>query len=108
MPEEKTPVRGAVIGYGGAFNMGRAHGGWMNAGGMKTVAACDADAARLIAAGKDYPGIRTYPDVKSLLKDSDIDLCVVILPHNLHAEVAIQCAEAGKSVIVEKPMCITV
>jgi scyllo-inositol 2-dehydrogenase (NADP+) len=105
---KKKAIRGAVIGYGGAFNMGRAHAGWMNAAGMQTVAACDVDPKRMAAAAEDYPGIRTYTEVNDLLQDKEVDLCVVILPHNLHAEVAVQCAEAGKHVIVEKPMCITV
>ena len=54
------------------------------------------------------PGIRTYNSVADLLKDDEVDLCVVILPHNIHAEVSIQCSKAGKHVVVEKPMCITV
>jgi len=37
-----------------------------------------------------------------------VDLCVIILPHNIHAEVSVQCSRAGKHVITEKPMCITV
>ena len=101
-------IHGAVIGYGGAFNMGKAHANWMNAAGIPTVAACDVDPARMEAARTDFPGIRTYSSVKALLKDEEVGLCVVILPHNLHARVAIQCAEAGKHVVVEKPMCITV
>ncbi|MCH7945581.1 MAG: hypothetical protein IIC73_06145 [Armatimonadetes bacterium] len=36
-------VRGAVIGYGGAFDMGRHHGEWMERAGMKLVAAHLAD-----------------------------------------------------------------
>jgi len=105
---KKKAVNGAVIGYGGAFNMGRAHANWMNAAGIQTVAACDLDPARMEAAKQDFPGIRTYTAIKDLLKDDDVDLCVVILPHNVHAKIAAQCAEAGKSVIVEKPMCISV
>lgn len=101
-------IHGAVIGYGGAFNMGKAHANWMNAAGIPTVAACDVDPARMEAARTDFPGIRTYSSVKALLKDEEVGLCVVILPHNLHARVAIQCAEAGKHVVVEKPMCLTV
>ena len=102
------PIRSAVIGYGGAFNMGRGHANWMNEAGMQTIAACDIDPRRMEAARQDFPGIRTYTDISDLLKDPDIDLCVVILPHNAHAEAAIRCAEAGKHVVVEKPMCITV
>ncbi len=109
MANSTTPtLRGAVIGYGGAFNMGKAHAEWMNAAGIETVAACDIDPDRMAAAARDFPGLRTYTDVKELLKEGAVDLCVVILPHNLHAEVAVQCAEAGKHVVVEKPMCLTV
>ena len=43
-----------------------------------------------------------------MLKLKELDLVVVILPHNLHAKAAIQCMEAGKHVIVEKPFCISV
>jgi predicted dehydrogenase len=108
MADTAKRLHGAVIGYGGAFNMGKAHANWMNNAGIQTVAACDIDPKRMEAARADFPGIRTYTDLKSLLQDKEVDLCVVILPHNLHAEAAIACANAGKHVIVEKPMCITV
>jgi len=108
MQQMTGPIRSAVIGYGGAFNMGRGHANWMNEAGMQTAAACDLDPARMEAARRDFPGIRTYTDVAALLRDKEVDLCVVILPHNVHAEVSIQCAEAGKHVVVEKPMCISV
>lgn len=102
-------VNCAVIGYGGAFNMGLHHANAINAvEGMRVVAACDIDRARTKQAARDLPGIRTYDSVAELLKDDDVDLCVVILPHNIHAEVCIQCSKAGKHVVVEKPMCITV
>ncbi len=104
----KGTVRAAVIGYGGAFSMGKYHGEMMNAAGMQTVAACDVDASRMATAAQDFPGIRTYTDIDLLLDDPEIDLVVIILPHNLHAPVAIKAAQKGKHVIVEKPMCITV
>ena len=43
-------VRGAVIGYGGAFDVGRHHGVWMECAGMKLVAACDLNPERCRAA----------------------------------------------------------
>lgn len=105
----KKVIRGAVIGYGGAFNMGKAHIGWMNATpGLVGTAVCDVDPARLEAARQDYPGIKTYSNAEDLLADPDIDLVTVVVPHNVHAPLAIQCLNAGKHVIVEKPMCITV
>lgn len=102
------PIRAAVIGYGGAFNMGKGHADWMAEAGIQTVAMCDTDPARCEAARADFPDIRTYTDYRLLAKDPDVDLVVVILPHNLHSEPAIELAKAGKHVVMEKPMCITV
>lgn len=100
-------IRGAVIGYGGAFGMGRQHGRHMEAAEIAFVAACDTDPLRAATAAEENPGIRTYVDYKELLNDPEVDLVTVILPHNLHAEVSIACSEAGKHVIVEKPMCLS-
>ena len=101
-------VRGAVIGYGGAFNMGKAHLGMMNATpGLEGIAACDLDPARTAVAEADFPGIKTYNSVEEMLNNPDIGLVTIITPHNSHAELAIQCSNAGKHVITEKPMCIT-
>ncbi len=101
-------IQAAVIGYGGAFNMGRAHGQQIDAAGMKTVMACDIDPARVASAKQDFEGIRTTTHLDEVLADSEVDLVIVILPHNLHAEIAVKAARAGKHVIVEKPMCISV
>lgn len=106
MPET---IRCGVIGYGGAFNMGRAHGEYITqTEGLELTAVCDLDASRTEAAKADFPHISTYNAVEDLLAAPDVDLAVIVLPHNLHAPVSIQCSRAGKHVIVEKPMCITV
>lgn len=108
MPAKMKEVRCALIGYGGAFNMGKLHGEQINAvPGMRVTAACDLDPKRMEQAAQDFPGIETYSEVKALLKSPNVDLCVIILPHNLHAPVALQCLKAGKHVILEKPMCLT-
>ncbi len=105
----KKIVRAAIIGYGGAFNMGIHHTKEMHATGrMKLVAVCDKDPKRTESAKADWEGIETFNEVEDLLKWGKFDLAIVILPHNLHAPIAIQCSKAGKHVIVEKPMCISV
>jgi scyllo-inositol 2-dehydrogenase (NADP+) len=107
MSERK--VKCAVVGYGGAFNMGKSHAQWMNdTGRMVTVAACDVDPARMEAAKSDFPGISTYTDIDEMLAKSDAELVVIITPHNTHAPLALKALNAGKSVVLEKPMCITV
>jgi scyllo-inositol 2-dehydrogenase (NADP+) len=42
-----------------------------------------------------------------MLAGSAVDLIAVITPHNTHAKLALQCLEAGRNVVVEKPMAIT-
>lgn len=106
--KSSKPIRCAVIGYGGAFNMGKAHAEWMNAAGLQTVAVCDLDPTRTESAKTDLPGVETYTDVAVMLKTADIDLCTIVTPHNTHAPLALQCLEAGKHVVSEKPFCITV
>lgn len=101
-------IRCAVIGYGAAFNMGKAHATWFQkTKGLELFGVCDIDEKRTQAAQQDFPGIQTFNRVEDLLEE-DFDLVTVVTPHNTHAPLAIKCLEAGKHVIVEKPMCITV
>lgn len=106
--EEKV-VRCGVIGYGAAFNMGRLHCDYIGrTEGLKLAAVCDLDPKRTQAAKADFPGIQTYNQVSQMLEEGDIDLAVVVTPHNTHRDLSIQCLKAGKHVVVEKPMCLTV
>jgi predicted dehydrogenase len=102
-------IRCGVIGYGAAFNMGRAHADWITkTEGMRLVAVCDIDPSRTEAAKADFPWISTYNDLDEMLEKEKMDLAVVVTPHNTHAPIALKCLRAGKHVVVEKPMCITV
>jgi scyllo-inositol 2-dehydrogenase (NADP+) len=100
-------VKCGVIGYGGAFNMGREHLRGMQGAGMTPCAVAELDASRLEVAKQDFPGIETYHSVEEMLAKSKVDLIAVITPHNTHARLAQQCLEAGRNVVVEKPMAIT-
>lgn len=52
-------------------------------------------------------GIPCGTDLEALLARADVDAVVVSTPHYLHAPLGIRAAEAGKHVIVEKPMATT-
>lgn len=108
MNETSFQLNGAVIGYGGAFNMGRHHALQMKQAGFGFAAVCELDPGRLAQAAADFPGIRTYSRVEDMLAEPDIGLVTVITPHHTHAPLAKQVLESGKHCIVEKPMCIRV
>jgi predicted dehydrogenase/type 1 glutamine amidotransferase len=106
-PESK-PIKAACVGYSDLFNMGKHHFGSLQEAGIEPTAVCEL-VPRLRRLGQeDYPGIEAYGSVKTLLRKSDADLIVLITEHNTHAKLAIQCLEAGKHVVTEKPFCVTV
>jgi len=58
-------------------------------------------------AAQRYPGITTYRSLDAMLADSSLDLFVVTTPSGTHFEMARQILEAGKSVVVDKPVAVT-
>lgn len=103
-------VNCGVLGYGPAFGMGKHHSTFIDSiKGLKTIAMCDSNPARVSAAKTELPQLKGYfADLGDMLKMKELDLIVNILPHNVHAKTTLQCLKAGKNVIVEKPFCITV
>ena len=79
----------------------------MRNAGMIPVAVCDIDADRCAAAKADFPDIETYATVDALLLNGNADLITIITPHDSHTGVALQCINAGKHVVIEKPITIT-
>ncbi len=52
--------------------------------------------------------LKVYGSYEEMLADPDIDIVDICTPHHLHAEQSIAAAEAGKHLIIEKPLCLTV
>ncbi|MBI4626758.1 MAG: Gfo/Idh/MocA family oxidoreductase [Verrucomicrobia bacterium] len=92
----------AVIGAG---IMGSAHAGAVVAdprGRLVGVASVPVDGARQLAAKYGAPVATTgYHD---LLARPDVDLVVIATPDHLHTEIAIATAQAGKAMLIEKPL----
>jgi predicted dehydrogenase len=100
-------VKVGVVGYGGAFNMGKAHLNEMVKAGMTPAAVAEIDPQRLAVAKTDFPGIGVFSNVTEMLKNSDVDLISIITPHDTHAKLAIECLKAKRHVVCEKPLAIT-
>jgi len=56
---------------------------------------------------EDFPGARIHDGYDALLADPEVEAVYIATPHINHAEWAIKAAEAGKHVMVEKPMGLT-
>lgn len=109
-PAERTRQIGlAVLGYGPYGGMGLYHGRAAGAtDGLEMVASADPDPARREAAEREFPGSRAYGGVEGLERAAEVDLVVVATPPVSHFELARRLLEAGKHVVLEKPMCLKV
>jgi predicted dehydrogenase len=50
---------------------------------------------------------RAYADYREMLRDPAVEMISITAPNRLHARITIDAARAGKHVICEKPLCIT-
>lgn len=70
-------------------------------------AICDITPENLERALAYCPGAKGYADYHEMLaKEPDLDAVLVVIPNFRHAEVALAALEAGKHVLVEKPMAL--
>ena len=70
------------------------------------VAVCDVDATRAGVAARRW-GVAAHSDPAELLARRDVDVVAICTPTGLHADLAVQAAQAGKHAIVESPMEVT-
>jgi predicted dehydrogenase len=70
----------------------------------QVVAVADMKRDRLQLAARRYPSIRTVDDYRDLLRASDIDAVAISTPVSTHFQLAMEALQAGKHVLVEKPM----
>ena len=92
----------AVIGYGGM-------GGWhtrhlLTSDVAQLAGIWDIDEKRRELAREN--GIYAYGSLEELLEDKSVEIVTIAVPNECHMPLSIQCMEAGKNVISEKPVCM--
>ena len=94
-------VKLALIGCGGmsATHLRRFH---LLSDRLRLVAAVDVDETKAHQVQEHLPGVMVATDYRSVL--DQVDAVLIVLPHHLHHAVAKHCLEAGKHVLLEKPM----
>ncbi|OYD08037.1 Gfo/Idh/MocA family protein [Paludifilum halophilum] len=72
--------------------------------GAELAAVCDKDPDRLSFWNEEVAG---FTDMEAMLSAVQLDVVNICTPSGLHPSLTIQAAEAGKHVVVEKPMALT-
>jgi predicted dehydrogenase len=104
--DKKEMVRVGVIGYGyWGPNLVR---NFAEADGCSVAAVCDTRPERLAIVARRYPGVKTLTDWNDLINDPTIDLVAISTPVCTHFPLAMAALAAGKHVLVEKPMAMSV
>ena len=98
-----------IVGYGPLGGMGYHHGlGVTETQGIELIAVADPNVERRKAAETDFPGVRSYASASELVTDDDVEVAFVAAPPALHASLTLDLLRAGKHVVCEKPLCLTV
>ncbi|MDQ1914189.1 Gfo/Idh/MocA family oxidoreductase [Paenibacillus sp. GD4] len=101
-----SKVNIAVIGAGSISEMHLRS--YHNNPQVELYAICDLNEERARTKAEKYGIPRIYTDYRELLADSEIDAVSICTWNNSHAPISIAALEAGKHVLVEKPLCKTV
>jgi predicted dehydrogenase len=73
----------------------------------RLVCVCDEDLERLAVVRNHYPDVFVTANIEDLLDNDDVSMVVVCTPVISHYHVAKRCLDAGKHVLVEKPLAAT-
>ena len=106
-PLKKDLINIGLIGAGG-FAKGMHLPNFKKLSNLYSIPAiCDIDGLNAKNTAQKFKAKYCTTDYKEILKDDNIDLVIITLPHNLHSKVAIKAAKTGKAVFCEKPMALS-
>ncbi|WP_438765817.1 oxidoreductase [Kushneria sp. TE3] len=97
-----SPLRTVIIGFGLVGRVFHAplirHTHGMTLGGVVSSRPDDVHA--------ELPDIEVYPAAEQALGDPTVDLIVIATPNDTHADLAVAALEAGKHVVIDKPVAL--
>ena len=94
----------AIVGYGG---QGAWHANWAMKSDVISLAGIYDIAEKRVNAAIDN-GIHTYTSLEELVSDEAVDIVLCATPNDSHKEIVIKALEAGKHVVCEKPVALSV
>ena len=94
----------AIVGYGG---QGAWHATWAQKSDCVELAGIYDIAEKRVAAAKEN-GIRTYSSFEELISDEQVDIVLCATPNDSHKQIVVDALHAGKHVVCEKPVALSV
>ena len=105
------PLGYAIVGLG-SYGLGVIIPQFANCTHSRLAAVVSGDAAKAqrVAAEHGLPArsVYSYANFDTIRDNPDVDIVYVCLPNSMHAEYTIRAAQAGKHVMCEKPMAVSV
>lgn len=96
------------IGIIGAGHFGAVHARALaDVEGVRIAAACRESREGVESFTAEFGGT-PYTDWRALLNDKNVDVVLIATPHDMHEAIAIEAAQAGKHIFLEKPMAHTI
>jgi predicted dehydrogenase len=107
MSEEQRPLKVGVLGAG-AISQAAHFEACRKAKNAELYAICDVAQDLLARVAAIHAPEKSYRDYDAMLADPDVDAVIVAVADQFHVPMALKALEAGKHVLVEKPMGVTV
>ncbi|SFL69059.1 Predicted dehydrogenase [Gracilibacillus orientalis] len=101
-----SKVRIGIVGLGSISEMHIQ--GYLKNQDVQLFAVCDVNEARAKQTAEEFGATHYYTDYQEMLSNNEIDAVSICTWNNTHAEIAIAALNAGKNVLLEKPLCKTV
>ncbi|QBD80413.1 Gfo/Idh/MocA family oxidoreductase [Ktedonosporobacter rubrisoli] len=98
-------VKIGLIGCGGIAEVHLR--GYLQVEDARVTAVCDVVEEVARQRAEMAGGAQVFSTIQSLLAGSDVDAVDICLPHHLHKDAIVAAANAGKHILCEKPLCLT-
>jgi len=98
------PIRWGILGAGGIADTVAGDIALSDDNVVTAVAARDAHRAAAFAAKHGFE--HGYGDYRALVADDDVDVVYIATTHPSHHDLALMAVDAGKAVLIEKPLCL--
>jgi predicted dehydrogenase len=106
-PMTKNGKIGVGIIGGGNIAGHHIHGYLLAADDAQVVAIADVDAERAGSHAAALGEYEVFQDYRELIASPRVDAVDICLPHHLHKDAVVAAAAAGKHILCEKPLCVT-